>query len=69
MKNGILYFYKLIKGDEQNLARQILLQQIKTPMNKDWIVDVKNDLKEFGINAFSVNFFSIFSKVAAAFKY
>ena len=44
MKKRILYFHHLLKSDEQNLARQILIQQIANPLKKDWIMEVKKDL-------------------------
>ena len=49
-KKRINYFHHLSTFKEQNIAKDIVLSQMKNPENGDWIETVKEDLNELKIN-------------------
>ena len=46
----ILYLHHLLSSDDENLAKIVLLQQIKKATRNDWINVVKSDLRDFNLN-------------------
>merc|ERR1711954_483871 len=64
MKKRILNFFRLITGRKDNLARKILVKQMEKPRKNDIILDIFSDLKIFGIEDKTIEFFESFSKIA-----
>ena len=48
-QNRIIYLHHLLTTSDENLAKQVLLQQIKCENKTDWLQIVKKDLKYFNI--------------------
>ena len=48
-KNRIMYLHHLLSSEGDNLARQVLVQQINSTKRYDWINIVEKDLEEFKI--------------------
>ena len=46
----IQYLHSVLTSDDSSLARNVLLQQSKTPISGDFVSVVKKDMKEFRIN-------------------
>ena len=61
-KKRILYFQKLLKSDKRNLAKSILMTQMKKPKQGDFSKYLKKDLEEIGMDSLNVNDFERFSK-------
>ena len=64
MKKRILNFFRLITGRKDNLARKIIVKQMEKPKKNDIILDIFSDLKIFGIEDKTIEFFESFSKIA-----
>ena len=60
-KKRILYFQKLLKSDKRNLAKSILMTQMKKPKQGDFSKYLKKDLEEIGMDSLNVNDFERFS--------
>ena len=61
----LLYLHNLLNKSEENLAQQVLLQQIKVPGSGDWIKTVDRDLKDLQL---SLNYDQITSTSKQSFK-
>ena len=48
-KNRIIYCHKLLTSSDKNLAKLVLEQQIQRPVKNDFVIYVKDDLKDFGL--------------------
>ena len=60
-KKRVLYFQKLLKSDEKNLAKKVLLIQLKQPKRGDFAQYVKKDLEEIGMRDLTLNDFEKYS--------
>ena len=49
-QNRVIYLHHLLTTSEENLARQVLIQQIQNKNKSDWINLVNKDLQFFNIN-------------------
>ena len=61
-KKRILYFHKLIKSDEKNIAKRVFEKQWETPLKGDFAAYLKQDLNEIGIVPNTVFTFKEYSK-------
>ena len=61
-KKRILYFHKLIKSDEKNIAKRVFEKQWETPLKGDFAAYLKQDLNEIGIAPNTVFSFKEYSK-------
>ena len=61
-KKRILYFHKLVKSDDENLAKKVLLTQMKKPKNGDFAKYLKKDLEDIGMESLKLSDFKGYSK-------
>ena len=59
------YLHHLLTSDNDSLARQVFVQQMKDPVKGDWTTTVQSDLKELKIN---MSFIDISSMSKNMFK-
>ena len=52
-KKRIIYFHHLLKCDDNNLAKSVLIKQMEDPSRGDIYKDIEKDLKDLRIDTLS----------------
>jgi hypothetical protein len=55
MSRKLMYYYAILKMDDTELLKRVSLAKKISPCKNDWVLHVKEDLKEFQIKIMNMN--------------